>query len=95
MPKKNQEIEKFVLVYIQDGIAEPNVYFFQSIRKDIPKYLRDRIEDTIVLWDDFDPFDCKDSTGTKIPNNAIEFLQGIGISELEANESITIKAITI
>jgi hypothetical protein len=83
-------MKQYVCVYLMDGIANPSIYFFKKDTKDIPVYLRDRIGQSIVTWDDFDIDDPRDTTGWKISKTAIKFLASIGIHTLEANESITI-----
>jgi hypothetical protein len=85
-------MKNYICVYTTDTSAEASLFPFKT--KKLPKYFEDNLNHTIVLWEDFDLDNPKDSTGEKIPKNAIDFLTKLGIEELSPNEAFKIEEIT-
>lgn len=81
-------MQKYIMVCVNDGDATPAICQFQTAN--LPKYWEKSIGHTIVLWDDFDIDDPRDTAGTAIPNDAIELLKEIDLGEPGPNESYTL-----
>ena len=70
----------YTVVYMNDQSAEPEVFFVSTTRM---------VHD-VITSESFDEADDRyDIHGNRIPMTYIKFLHSIGISCLEANESVT------
>lgn len=72
--------KNYTVVYMNDQSAEPEVFFVSTTRE-----VRD-----VITSESFDEEDDRyDIHGNRVFKKYIEFLHDIGISRLEANESVT------
>lgn len=81
-------MQKYILVQVSDGDATPAICQFQT--DNLPKYWKNSIGHTVVLWDDFDIDSPEDTRGVKIPKDAIDLLIEIDLGEPGPNESYTL-----